>query len=237
MQSKQKAVVRQVHKLKTKLSSITQLKAALIDEFPEDVPNTLDFEIGWFEGNSKKWLVVSEDLAMMYSKCNKNEVSLWCDGTTRKRKNRESGSRRQEKEDEVESIYQELVTQHDGDAYSKPQLKLWARMIHCGTHDDYSEPPRVPLITGTAPKRQKTDLSDVFTDAAKAVAKAFSPPGTPKSNMSVPIGISPGKAVELRSKNLEQLRYVQQLYEDNILSTEEFAEQKRMILEALRKLN
>ena len=221
----------------------------MIDEFSDVIPNTLEFEVGWLEGNSKKWLVVQEDLDLMYSKCTGSEISLWCDVTCddpggRKRKNTESGgSRRKEKEDAVDSIYQDLLAEHM-DRYSKPQLKLWARMISCGTHDDYNEPPRVPLITGTAPKRQKTEnMSDAFTDAARAVARAFSPPpssspilGTNASNISVPVGISPGKSVELRSKNLEQLRYVQQLFEDNILSATEYKEQKDMILDAIRKL-
>ena len=130
-----KPIVRQVHRLKSKVSSITQLKASLIDEFSDEVPNTLDFEVGWYEGNSKKWLVVQEDLGTMYSKCTGNEISLWCDVSRddsggRKRKNTSGGSKRQEKEDAVESIYQELLTEHR-DSYSKPQLKLWARMISC----------------------------------------------------------------------------------------------------------
>lgn len=186
-----------MHKLKSKVSSITQLKASLIDEFKDEVPNTLDFDLGWFEGSSKKWLVVPEDLNRMYCK---NEISLWCDvsvgkGPTGERKSGESsGSRRQ---DSVDAIYQELLTQHSDD-YSKPQLRLWARMVHCGTHDDYNEPPKVPHITGTAPKCQKKDtLSDAFTDAARAVAKVFSSPMSPSvsagTSASLMVGISPGK--------------------------------------------
>ena len=48
--------------------------------------------------------------------------------------------------------------------------------------------------------------------------------------------VSPGKAVELRMKNFEQLRYLQQLFEDGILSDTEYTEQKRSILSFLRKL-
>lgn len=51
------------------------------------------------------------------------------------------------------------------------------------------------------------------------------------------LGVSPGKAIDLRMKNLQQLRYLQQLYEDNILSDRELAEQKRIVLESLRKLS
>ena len=50
------------------------------------------------------------------------------------------------------------------------------------------------------------------------------------------VGISPGKAVDLRMKNIQQLRYLQQLHDDNILSDAEFLEQKAMILDSLRKL-
>ena len=52
-----------------------------------------------------------------------------------------------------------------------------------------------------------------------------------------PVAISPGKAVELCMKNFEQLHYLQQLYEDGILTTKEFEEQKEKILSSLRKLN
>ena len=48
--------------------------------------------------------------------------------------------------------------------------------------------------------------------------------------------VSPGKAVELRMKNFEQLPYLQQLFEDGILSDTEYTEQKRSILSFLRKL-
>ena len=187
----------------------------------------------------------------MYSKCTGSEISLWCDvsqvGSTggRKKNSEPGGSKRKEREDAVQDIYEELLEEHV-DKYSTPQLRLWARMINCGTHDDYTEPPRVPLITGTAPKRRKTsDMSDAVTDAAKAVAKAFSPPpppspphsnSPPNPGVSVPIGVSPGKTIELRSKNLEQLRYIQQLYEDSILSSTEYEEQKQFILNAIRKL-
>ena len=50
-------------------------------------------------------------------------------------------------------------------------------------------------------------------------------------------GISPAKVADVRMKNLEQLKFLQQLYEDGILSHAEFIEQKGIILDSLRKLN
>ena len=44
-------------------------------------------------------------------------------------------------------------------------------------------------------------------------------------------GVSPGKVVDLRMKNFEQLRYLQMFYEDRILSEAEYNKQKRNILD------
>ena len=51
------------------------------------------------------------------------------------------------------------------------------------------------------------------------------------------LGVSPGKAVELWMKHFQQLRYLQQLFEDGILTQQEFVEQKRSIIGALSKLS
>jgi hypothetical protein len=48
--------------------------------------------------------------------------------------------------------------------------------------------------------------------------------------------VSPAKAVDLRMKNYQQLRFLQQLFEDGILDEKEYTEQKGNILEFLRKL-
>lgn len=140
----------------------------------------------------------------------------------------------------MDSIYKELFKKHgDSGVYSCPQLRLWARMIQCGTHEDYDDPPRVPQITGLIKKPVKNEsLSEALAGAAVAVAKAFTPQqSTPEHTLSKGSSISPGKSVELRMKNLEQLKFLQQLRDDCILSQAEFVEQKTIILEALRKLN
>ena len=54
----------------------------------------------------------------------------------------------------ISTIFRELREKH-GDTYETPQFRLWARMIQCGTHDDYDDPPRVPMITGILPKRPR----------------------------------------------------------------------------------
>ena len=51
-----------------------------------------------------------------------------------------------------------------------------------------------------------------------------------QSSGAVCPGVSLGRVVDLRMKNFQQLRYLQQLYEDNILDNEEYVEQKRNII-------
>ena len=80
-----------------------------------------------------------------------------------------------------------------------------------------------------------------LSEAATAVAKAFekqdgSGSACSGSSSSPSVGVSPGKAVDLRMKNYQQLRYIQQLYDDGILTELEYTEQKREILASLKRL-
>ena len=59
------------------------LRVKLIDAFKEHVPNSTDFNVGYFEGpqHSKVWLVTLDDLGSMYRKYHNNgDIALWCDG-------------------------------------------------------------------------------------------------------------------------------------------------------------
>ena len=168
------------------------------------------------------------------------DIPLWCDAESKdQRKGKWKRDDSGKDEEDIDEIYDELYKKH-GSNYTVPQLRLWAKMITCGTHDSRDEPPSVPIITGQQPKKPRRDsLAEVIVDAATAFSKAVKSPDTPGPSIkpSSSIGISPGKAVELRSKNLQQLRSLQQLFDDNILSEKEFLEQKHIILDSLRKLN
>ena len=73
-------------------------------------------------------------------------------------------------------------------------------------------------------------LINQVTGAAVAFAHVFkgstSHVQNPSETPVAAVGLSPGKAVELRMKNFEQLHYLQQLYEDGILTIKEVEEQK-----------
>ena len=157
----------------------------------------------------------------------------------RKRVNVRAEQDRDEDEESVEDYYQELKEKH-GSSFSVPQLWLWAKMFYCGTHYSLESPPPLPVIVGNQPKKTRKDaLTEVMVDAASAFTKAMKSPSpvSPKSSPNRPrMGISPGKAVELKSKNLEQLRNIQQLFEENVLTAEEYTEQKQIVLDSIRKI-
>jgi len=126
------------------------------------------------------------------------------------------------------------------DKYSPPQLRLWSRMVTAGLHSDMDIPPDVPAFNSSVKKPRKESLGDAITGAAVTFAKVLKESSTStqvprvetpqapcvETSVSAATGISPGKTVELRMKNLEQLRYLQNLFEDGILTEQEYAEQK-----------
>lgn len=171
----------------------------------------------------------------MYTRCKKSDVILWCDsqidstqseGQPGKRRKEDTSSRRQEKEDEVEEVFEELMECHH-DTYSIPQLRLWARMIVSHLHSDRVSPPNIPAFGNTrnissGRRSQQSAFSDAITGAfAEALRKDTSQPVTPTHASTAAAGtynLSPAKIVDLRMKNFEQLQYLQQLYDNGILS-------------------
>ena len=50
---KSDVVVRQLHRFNSKFDSLTALRVKLIDEFAETVPNTVNFNVGYFDGRQQ----------------------------------------------------------------------------------------------------------------------------------------------------------------------------------------
>ena len=248
-QKKSDVIVRQLHDTKCRFESVVVLRAKLIEEVGDQVPNTITFDVGYYGGqqHSKIWLCSDKDLDTMYCKHPSGDITLWCDGrvsstdgecSKRKRDDPSIGlSKRQKKEEEVDSVFKELKEKH-GTKYDTPRLRLWARMVTSNLHDDFENPPNIPAFCSTPKRQQQMSLSTAISGAATAVMKALAetPQKDNKGKQTELCGVSPGKAVDLRMKNYQQLRYIQQLYDDGILSAVEYNEQKQSILAMLRKL-
>ena len=63
-------IVRELHHSTSKFESVTAIKMKLVDEFKDQVPSNIDFNIGYYDGaqHSNVWLVSVDDLKSMYSK-------------------------------------------------------------------------------------------------------------------------------------------------------------------------
>lgn len=173
-------------------------------------------------------------------------------------------TKREEKEQKVEELAKELKERNESMELSEVQYRLWARMIITGVHSDKDTPPQIPMITGITPKRKqnvndKSDLQEAIISTAAAVVKAVntgsgstliqSPSiqqtiqdtSTLHTSNSKPghslLGVSPGKVAEIRGKSFGQLSTLKRLYDDCVLTVEEFEEQKSAILSGLKKLS
>lgn len=148
--------MRQLHGFTGKFTTIKHLRDVLQSELGDVLP--LHYSIGYYEGrhHSKKWLTTDQDIIAMNRKIPSGDVYMWCNAENISDQNADTGTRerspvrsrcgrREEKEKELDEIFQDLKTRH-GDSYSGPQLRLWARMISNGVYEDKDEPPRVPMI-------------------------------------------------------------------------------------------
>ena len=100
-------------------------------------------------------------------------------------------------------------------------------MISAGHHESLDDPPQIPALTGVTPKRkQKESLAEAITGAASTLLGAFHSKGSADVSLArspaidTRVGHSPSKISDLRRKYLKELRELQQLFEDNILTAE-----------------
>ena len=256
---KNDSMVREMRRFHGRFTSVMDVKVKILEEFEDMVPPNISFAIGYFNGkqSTKYWLCTREDLAAMYDS-HTNEpgkcIRLWCDGKSRvdhvdkqaskrKKVSEESKTRREVKEDKVADLAKELREKNcDVHDLSEPQYSLWARMIISGSHSSMDSPPQIPMITGISGKRNtRKSLDDDAVVRAAAIFNNVSSTqivsASPVSASSpISVGVSPGKAVDIRGKSLNQLSTIKKLCEDGVLSQREYEEQKEIILGGLKKL-
>ena len=61
---KSDVIVRQLHDYYSRFESVVGIRAKLIERFKDQVPNSISFDVGYFEGqqHSKVWLCSKENL-------------------------------------------------------------------------------------------------------------------------------------------------------------------------------
>ena len=204
---------------------------------------------------TKRRIVSTKDMKNMYKNVPNDdlEILLWCDGKDVSHKRycvqepnadrpvpKRSNLANSSHEEDIEDITQEFSSAH-GDKYSYAQYKLWARMIMNKQHNDKDNPPNILMIVGKPEKKSKKDFDECLADCAVAIVKALQAPAVPTSLANAPPvafaqpqptaqglhdGISPGKKVNLRAQYLSQLKTLQTLRDDGVLTSHEFQVKK-----------
>lgn len=195
----------------------------------------------WCDAKSSSDSISEESPTTLDTRKRKSSASTSADVTTSKRKQRE---------EEVDSTVDQLKELH-GTKYTMPQMRLWGRMVAAGHHSSLTTPPNIPAINGVTPKRKRQDtLAEAIAGIVSCIRAHDNQPATggnvintsdtPSSSRNSPrpsvMGHSPSKISDLRMRNIKELRELQELLEQNILSQEEFLEQKSIVLGAMRKL-
>ena len=96
--------------------------------------------------------------------------------------------------------------------------------------------PQDNTLPGTSNSSPPAASTSNSSPPAASTSNSTSPGTSNNSDSNSAVEYSPRKKSELRMKYLQELRELQQLLEQNVLTQEEFAEQKAIVLAALRKL-
>ena len=112
-------------------------------------------------------------------------------------------------------------------------------MFFAGVHKDKDEPPHVPMFGSqrkcSTSSNSGTDLSNALTNVAVAITNALRPDsqrGSPAQSHA----FSPSKAVNMRTKYIQQLKDLLSLHEMGGLTTEEYEEERAIVVRQMRKL-
>ena len=175
-----------MHHFHGRFTSVKDIKEKLKAEFEDNLPETDDFQVGYYHGKqSAKICLVTEDLKFMYENIGKTNILLWSDARSasdpvmgQKRKaSSESDptpplTKRRLIVHEVDQIVATLKEKHVTDKFTMPQLRIWAHMIDSGNYSNQHTPPKHPAFDGTEPKRpKKQSLSEAIVEADNCFSK------------------------------------------------------------------
>ena len=153
------------------LPDIKSLKELVLERVGSNtVSATLEFDIGYFQGNKRIWLRSPEDLAELIRLLRSRGGTIWCEGlsqqdirtTTQVKRSapvessdsdveeevqvaksckKKKRSAFDERLEQVDNVVDELRDRH-GTKFTSIQYRVWAETINSGRHTDRDNPPR-----------------------------------------------------------------------------------------------
>ena len=113
-------------------------------------------------------------------------------------------------EEREEQVKDKLREKH-GIRYSPMQLRIWSEMLQGGIHSSLTDCPTSSMFVwaGGETGRRKDDsiagIDEIVKEAAVAISSAFSSRPSLQPSSGNPLGSSPAKLIDSRSKCYKQL--------------------------------
>ena len=167
-----------------------------------------------------------------------DEESCESEKTVSKKKKRSCAQ--DEREEQVKDTIDKLREKH-GTRYSPMQFRIWSEMLQGGIHSSLTDCPTSSMFvraggeTGTGRKKDNS-IGEIVKEAAVAISSAFSSRPSLQPSSGNPLGSSPAKLIDSRSKCYKQLSDINNLKLSGILTEEEYCAEKEADLSVLRKL-
>ena len=216
--------------------------------------NSENMDVLYFVQSKKVWINNRLDINDVWSIVDKGEkVTLWCLDTTacesQKRKRDELAKEESQPKKRISSYRgtstseerrskakenEEKLKELHKDKWTVFQYKLWAEALAYGTHTTFEEPPSASMFGRDQKRTSNNDavVSGVMTamnSLCQALIPKEKPDGQPMS--------SPMKKAQLRGMYIKQLNELRQLHDCQILSKEEYEEQRADLVKLMRELN
>ena len=167
-----------------------------------------------------------------------DEESCEPEKTVSKKKKRSCAQ--EEREEQVKDTVDKLREKH-GTRYHPLQLRIWSEMLQAGIHSSLTDCPtssRFVRAGGETGRRKKDDsiagIGEIVKEAAVAISSAFSSRPSLQPSLGNPLGSSPAKLIDSRSKCYKQLCDINNLKLSG--SEEEYCAEKEAVLLVLNKL-
>lgn len=182
------------------ITTPSELREELLQQFGDKiVPNTDDFEIGYYKGQTKLWIRTDSDLKDAWSLLCKGSGSLWLhrvkepckqvpddDSDTRPPPSKRSKAQKaststaasgDDHQLRMEEIIRKLQEKY-GSMFTSMQYRGWAELLAMNAHNSYDSPPPYPMFNSgqtTRNKSQNSELTAAFTSMAEGFAGYLKP--------------------------------------------------------------
>ena len=235
----------------SEISSCDELKDLIKKRLSGDIIAG-EFNVGYFEGSNILRIRSKEDLCEVWSKLHTNtKTTLWCDGLHantekgevskaakrgRDSNDNNSGKKKQDREEKVQEIVENLKQKHSESKFTTMQIRIWAEMVVSGMYSSLDEPPKTSMFgrAGDGSPQKKTKKSEVaqaLSDAATAITSVISTNVQGASSTN-----SDNSVIERRSRLYRQLNELRELQSTGVLTGDEYKTEKDSIMKLLAQL-